>query len=209
MEEHVAEPEVGTSIIGIEPDPGRQILLGRIPLPPCLSHRSGARVAADLKIPLPLGVVGKGSGQLGGPIEEHRRVSDPPILKCQVGQHEVGLRVARKLDDSLFEFGAGGHQLVHAQPEHGHHHTRGRQFAIVVACAFQDRPAAVDVAIAKPLDRVVDVLVFLVVRYGLADQRFGSHLCLGNLTAAEAAASGKEENQMPGTTGQKTLEHVE
>ena len=121
--ERRCQPLVGAGIVRVEFKPCAQVLLRRGPLLPRLGHGPAAGVAADLEIAFPLGVLGEGGGELRRLGEQHVGVDDAAILERQIAERQVGLRVAGKLEHRFFQLRPRRLQLVHAQPEHRHHHT--------------------------------------------------------------------------------------
>ena len=176
LKEHDAHALVRAGVVGVEVDPGLEMLLGEFPLLAGLGHGGAAGVAANVEVALPLGVFGVLAGEPRGFLEEHVGVGDAPILEGEVAHHEIGLGIRGKLDGAVFELGTGRAELVHAQPEHRHHHAGGRQLGVVALRALENGAAAVDIAVAKAVDGARHLLILGVVRHGLADQRLGRDL---------------------------------
>ena len=163
LKQHDPLSLASAGIVGIEFEPGGEVLLGGVPLLPRLGHGSASGVATDLEVTLPLGILAERGGEFRRLGKQHVGIGDAAILECEITQHQVGLGVARKLDRGVFQFDPRRLQLVHAQPEHGHHDARGGQFGIVRPGSLQQGPAADDVAIAEAADGIVDVAVLGVV----------------------------------------------
>ena len=172
---------------------------GRLPLTAGLVHRGLAGVAADLEVALPLGVGVELRGQLLRPVEEHGGIGDHPFLEGEIAEHEIGLGVFRELGDRLIEFGAGGRDLLHAQPQRRHHHPWRGDLGVIGMNALEHRPAAVDVAVAEPGDRPVNLIGVRVVGHRPADEGLDGHL--GRRRSGHSDGEQAQPEQQEGTRG--------
>ena len=86
LELEVSAPQtlLGAGAVGIDFDPLLDLGEGRLPLTAGLVHRGLAGVAADLEVALPLGVGVELRGQFLRPVEEHRSISDHPLLEGEI-----------------------------------------------------------------------------------------------------------------------------
>ena len=201
IELEVSAPQalLGAGAVGIDLDPLLDLGEGRLPLTAGLEHRGLAGVAADLEIALPLGVGVELRGQLLGPVEEHRSIGDHPLLEGEIAKHEIGLGVGGELGDGLIEFGAGGRHLLHAQPQRRHHHPWRGNLGVIGMHALEHRPAAVDIAVAEPGDRPVDLIGVRVVGHRAADEGLDGHLGRGR--SGHSDGEHAQPEQQEGTGG--------
>ena len=154
LEQHNAQSLMRTGGLGIEFDPCLQMLLGLFPFLAGLMHGGIAGMAADIEIALALRVISELGGELCGLGEQQIGLNQAAVTECQIAEQEVGLRIACKLADRCFQFGAGLRQLIHTHPQHRHHHAWRGSLGVIRFDPLQHRAASVDVAVAKAVDGV-------------------------------------------------------
>ena len=151
-----------------------------LPLLASFGYRRTAGVVANIEVAFAFGIFSVVGSQLLGFCKEHIGIRHATVLKCKIAHHQIRLGIFGELNDRVFQFSPGRRQLIHAQPKHGHHHARRRHLDVVRFDAFEDRPAAVDVAVAKAIDGSSHFRVCGIVGDCFPNQGLSGDLRMGN-----------------------------